>query len=84
MLDCSGPFELPDSQVRISVKAYQHTRGFLRISDQEARQPLSIDRLIGHTSAVGYGFDKAGWLKEDSLLLAPQQDQRTQNESEDY
>jgi hypothetical protein len=84
MLDGSSPVELPYSEIRVSVEGYQHTWSFLRISDQETRQPLSIDRLIRHAATVGYGFDQAGWLKEDSLLLAPQQGQRTQNEREDY
>jgi hypothetical protein len=84
VFDCSGPVELPYSQIGVSMKAYQHTWGFLRISDQEAGESLSVDCLIGHTPAVGYAFDQVRWLKEDSLLLAPQQDQRTQNEREDY
>ena len=84
MLDGACPRDLPHRQIRVSVKANQHSTCVLRITDDEPGEPLAIEGIVADPAASRRLFQEPGWLKENSLLLVPEQSQRAQHQTDDY
>ena len=67
------PVELPHGEIGVAMKAEENSRSGSRISDDEPNQSLSIRSLVVHASGFNRRLMQAGWLKENSLLGPPDQ-----------
>src|SRR3954464_12798329 len=80
--EVSGPIELPDCKVRVTVEAKQHPRGIRRITNEEARQSLTVERIVADPTAFNAGLIERRRLKKDTLLPPPDERQQTQNDND--
>ena len=67
------PVQLPHCEIGIAMKAKENPGSRSRIPDDESNQPLSIRRFVIHAPGFDRSFMKSRWLKENSLLGPPDQ-----------
>jgi len=78
--DHSGPLDLADGQIGVAVEAKQYSSGVLRIANDEPGQALAVQRVVGDSTCFGHLLVDRWWLKQDSLLLVPKEQQRADDE----
>jgi len=74
-LNRAGPIELPYREVGVSMEAKENARCAFGIADQEAGKPLAIYRVVRNPPGFWHLFQESRWLKQDSLLRLPEQNQ---------
>jgi hypothetical protein len=64
------------------VKAEKDGGGSLRITDDEAREKLTVRSLVAHAAGLDGSSVKTGRLEEDSLLGSPKKSDRAEQQRE--